>query len=352
MHRSRLSALAIFAGAAACSTRGDPGATRILSQDPTLVATLEVRQRTQQPPLPDACGAIAVAAQPAVADKPQAEKLARQAYDAELLGKPQEARTLLRRASELDGTDRSAAYHLGRTSEALGDRTGAMTAYCRFLALTPTTAESVEARQRVAKLSQSEPRKAAGNASNSAPTGRRVAATTARRVTRGQSTAERRVATRARVEQSVPGTSHARGAHRSSAVTGAADDLPAPSDGVTTSTEVDGRSDRAGPVGDVIAAPRRVPAVDQPSTASRTESRSPSRVQAAGIGAIAGAIIGAAAGRSVKSAVIGAAAGGVLGTVVGGGIRPAGRGIRPWATGAQQPAGARPARLPMGYAAR
>lgn len=306
MHRSRSSLLVIFAAVAACSTRDDSDANEILSQDSTLVASFEVK--APQLPLPDACGTNAVVAQPAAANRSRAAALTRQAYEAELVGNVEEARSLLRRASELDGTDKSAAYHLGRTSEALGDHSAAMTAYCRFLTLAPTTAESVEARQRVAALAQREIRMAAGSVSPNTPTGRRAPAATARRVTRERATVRARVASTP-VEQSGRARTSGRGTHSASAAVGGADSSPVPSDPMTPAT-------------DVVATSRRGSTVDQASTASRTASRGPSRAQGAGIGAVAGAMIGAATGRSVKSAVIGAAAGGILGTlVVGRGIR-------------------------------
>jgi hypothetical protein len=306
--------LAILPAVAACSTRHDSEAADILSQDPALSARLEMPQNARELRVPDVCGATAGAAQPTAADKRQAEKLIRQAYHAEVLGNVPVARSLLHRASELDGTDKSAAYHLGRTSEALGDRPGAMTAYCRYLALTTTPAESVEARQRVAQLSESGTRPAA-EVSHAAPTGGRARAT-AGRVPRQQRTVERRVVR-------TTGNRSAR----------------------ATSPEVDGRAARTAAGGEVVATSPRVPTVDEPSTVSRTESRGPSRAQGASIGAVAGAIIGAVTGRSVKDAVIGAAAGGILGTVVGGGSRPVGRGIRPWASATQQAAGSRSVRL-------
>jgi hypothetical protein len=286
---------AILATAAACSARNDSDA-RILSQDPTLVATLDLREKAPQSQLPDACGTVAYV-RPVTADKPQAAELARKAYDAELLGNPEAAQSLLRRASELDGTDELAAYHLGRTSEALGDRTSAVTAYCRYLSLAPTTAESVEARQRVASLSRSAVPVAAASVGISALAGRRARGRTPRRTVREQARVAGRVSS-------------------PSAVWGGADD------GVNASTEADGRTDRVTADGEVVATQPRVPVVDQPPTASRTARRGPTRAQSAGIGAVAGAIIGAATGRSAKSAVIGAAAGGVLGTVVGGALRP------------------------------
>ena len=202
MHRSRLSVLVIFAAAAACSKHDASEENAILSEDRTLVARLDVDQETHKPALPAACGTVTIPAQPAVDNQRQAEELTRQASDAEMHGDVKEARSLLRRASELDATNKTAAYHLGRTSETLGDSTAAMTAYCRYLALTPTTAEAVEAHQRVTKLSQSKVRVATGSVIDSATTVQRAPAAPARSatpvspVTRAQPTVARHVATR------------------------------------------------------------------------------------------------------------------------------------------------------------
>ena len=146
MHRSRLSVLVILAAVAACSTHDGSEGAAILSQDSTLVARLEKDRQAQQPALPGACPAITVAAQPAATSKREADELTRRAYDAEMLGNVQEAKALLTRASALDATNKSAVYHLGLTSETLGDRAAAIAAYCRYLTLAPTTAESAEAR--------------------------------------------------------------------------------------------------------------------------------------------------------------------------------------------------------------
>lgn len=314
MHRSRLSVLAIFAAMAACSTHDGSEGAAILSQDSTLVARLERDNQPQPPALPAACPAVAVAAQPVVASKRQADELTRRAYDAEMLGNVQEAKALLLRASALDATNKSAAYHLGLTSETLGDRAAAIAAYCRYLTLTPTSAESAEARQRVARLSQVETRVAAGSVSESTPPRRRTSSTAARRVTREQRTVEPRVVASASDGQTMP-ASRERGTSS-----------PTPTDPVATSSDVD-RTAEVGAAGSDGTTSGSSPSVDQPSTASRTERRGTSRTQSAIIGAAAGAIIGGATGRSVKGAVIGAAAGGIFGTAVGG-IRPLGRGIR------------------------
>ena len=300
MHRSRPFVLVILTAAAACSRRDPAEGNDILSHDRSLVARLESTRSAPRPSVPDACGAIILAATPTAANQQQAEELTRQAGVAEMHGDIQGARSLLRRASALDGTNKSAAYHLGRTSEALGDRTTAMTAYCHYLALAPTAAESVEARQRVAGLSRPTPR-AIGSVSDSSAVRSRTALAAA------QPPASRRSPVRSRTITSAA-------APRSTSSNPSAPVAESPS--VTTN-------------GDVVATTTApAPPAERPSTASRTQRRSSIGVQSAIIGAATGAIFGAATGRSVKSTVIGAAAGGVLGTVVGNATRPSGRSIR------------------------
>ena len=343
MHRSRLSMLVIFAAAAACTTRDDSKGTDGLSQDPTLVARLEAGKQPGQP-LPDACGTVAIGAQPSDSSRAQAEEFTRRAYDAEMQGNVQEARTLLRRASDLDATNKSAAYHLGLTSETLGDRAAAVTAYCRYLSLAPTTTEAAEARQRVAKLSQATTRVAAGSVSESAANGRGTPIATTPRVARAPRAAERRVvAAEPRVVASEPravANTVARGANqsrvanqspvRSEPAPAPSEPAPAPSEPVVVSREAEGTaagtSGGAAVEGEVVAASRPVPPVEQPPAPPPTVRRGPNRAQSAGIGAAVGGIIGAATGRSVKSAIIGAAAGGIFGTAVGGMTPPLARG--------------------------
>lgn len=314
MRRSRLSVLVIFAAAmAACSMHDDSEGAAILSQDSTLVAHLEKDKQPQQA-LPDACGTVTLAVQPGDAGRREADDLTRKAYDAEMLGNVQEARALLRRATGIDATNKSAAYHLGLTSETLGDRAGAITAYCRYLTLTPTTAESVEARQRVAKLSQVQTRVAAGSVGEATPAPRRVSSTSARRVTRAARTLEPRAVASAPVGRSGS-------AAESERSTGS----PSSSVPVAASPDVGSMAD-ASTAGSDGATSQPAPSPDQPATTARTARRGMSRTQRAIIGAAAGAIIGGATGRSVKGAVIGAAAGGILGTAVGS-VRPLARGV-------------------------
>ena len=345
MHRSRLSVLVIFAAAAACSKQDDSAGTDLLSQDRNLVARLEVNQETRQLPLPTACGSVRIAAQPAVENKNKSEELTRQAQDAEMHGNVQQARTLLSQAAQLDATNKSAAYHLARTSETLGDSSAALTAYCRYLALTPTTSESLEARQRVSNLSKSLSRVSAGSVTDSVPARRTASAVVTRRVTREQPVVERRVASAPR-QASTPAVSapvakakpakpvEQRDTSSPSTTGSVADQTSAPNGSATTSREVDGAT-RTTTGGDVVLADRPAQPVDEPppSTAPSASRRGSSRTQGAMIGAAGGAIIGAVTGRSVKSAIIGAAAGGVLGGVVGPSINPMGRGIVPYASG-------------------
>ena len=325
MHRSRLSVLVIVAAAAACSRHDASDESAILSEDRTLVARLDLDQESHKPALPAACGTVAIPAQPAVANQHRADDVTRQASDAEMHGDLKEARSLFRRASELDATNKSAVYHLGRTSEALGDSGAAVTAYCRYLALTPTTPEAVEAHQRVTRLAQSTTPRATGS---SATTPQAAPAVTSRAasVPHAQAASVRRVATKPTVTEPAPAPVAERRARVSSTNpdrVGQSSASREADSGVTVATDTAASTIAAG---DVEMTPSREPTVDQPAPPART-SRRPSRAQSAGIGAAAGAIIGGVTGRSVKSAVIGAAAGGILGTVVGGGFRPADHGF-------------------------
>jgi hypothetical protein len=311
LHRSPLPLLVILAAAVACSTQGssERDENELLSRDSTLVARLGSDQKSNALSLPAACGIVARAPSPSVASQRRAEDLTRQALDAEIHGNIGAARSLLRTASDLDATNTSAAYHLGRTSEELHDSTAAMRAFCRYLALRPTPAESAEASMRVARLA---PR--ATLAATLAPTppatssvqratGQRVAVT-------GRSSRSSGTVVRTRGVQT---TRAPQQAHR--VATDGTSSSPAASRSVAGAPAADA-SVHATAGGEVV--PTSPPASDgDPSpSAPSTARRGPSATQGAVIGAASGAIIGAVTGRSVKSAVIGAAAGGLLGTVV------------------------------------
>jgi hypothetical protein len=338
VHRSRLSMLVIFAAAAACTTRDDSQGTEILSQDRTLAAQLKTDQENRDQRLPNACGVVKLAAQPAAANQRQADELTRKAQDAEMHGDIKEAQSLLRRATDLDGTNKSTAYHLGRTSEALGDRDAAMTAYCRYLSLTPTSTESAEARQRVAVLSQTQTpattQTSGGNVTDSVAAPQPAPVVPARRMARERASVQPRAVASAKVERPVRSTTPTERNTTSTngAVSVAEDSAPVTQSATepvnstpTAGGNAEGVAESKTVGGDVVATTTPATSVEQPSTAPRSTSRGPNRAQNAGIGAAAGGLIGVMAGRSVKSAIIGAAAGGLLGAAMPGrGAVPAG----------------------------
>jgi hypothetical protein len=196
MFCSRLFTLCVLAGVAACATRDDAGRKKGLSRDSALIAELET-QNTHQLPLPNACGTVAPQPQATVRRMLVAKELARQAGEAEILGNLREASALLRRAFALDATDPSTAYHLGRVSEAILDSTGAVAAYCRYLALGAEAVESADVRRRVNRLSDSVASTSTARGGQSLATHRAEPAPT-RRLTRQQPLVKpRRVATSA-----------------------------------------------------------------------------------------------------------------------------------------------------------
>ena len=333
MHRSALSVLVVLAAVAACSAHDDSEAIQLLSKDPALSARLETAQDDRQLPLPDECGIVKVAKQSSAAIKSQAEELTQQASRSEILGNVMEARQLLRRATALDATNTSAAYHLGRTSEELGDNAAATVAYCRYLALSPSTAESGETRERVIKLAHSVTSVAAGNVSDSVDAVGKVRRTSTTRHSRFTPLAHRSSATpgasAAKARPVVPASS-ARRAHSVGSAQGSTNGSLPPSGPAIAAPAGDGAPEQSGDVSargaNDVSIGRPMPREDQSSAASLPASRGPSRAQSAGIGAATGAILGAVTGRSMKSAVIGAAAGGILGTMTRRGRSPIGTG--------------------------
>jgi hypothetical protein len=336
VHRSRLPLLAIVTAIAACSTHKEPDGAKALSRDSTLAARFDgsenTDQKTDKLPYPDACGAVTIPDQPSDADKAQAAGLSRQAYDAEVLGDARQASSLLRRASALDWTDKTAAYHLGRISETVGDPAAAIAAYCRYLALAPTIAEGAEVRQRVASLSrsQSQTRVAAGSVVDGSTARSQSAASTAREAHAKPVTKPSAIA---RDDDALPprAASIERGKRSVNAATDGVAGLPSQSKPTAAQPKVERSADSVVANGDGVAMPRPGSTVDQSPpmaqpTAPPTNPRTTSRVQTAGIGAVVGAVIGGVAGRSAKSAAIGAAAGGILGAVVPRGTRSTSRG--------------------------
>jgi len=89
---------------------------------------------------------------PTLADQQEAATLASSAAQATVLGDQRTARELLSRAARLDPTAEHIAYLLARTLEELGDASGAVAEYCRYLQLAPNAAGTDEVRATVERL--------------------------------------------------------------------------------------------------------------------------------------------------------------------------------------------------------
>jgi len=101
---------------------------------------------------PYQCPAGDVAAHPGAAERTQARQIAATAAQAVILGDLQRARSLLDRATELDPSSEDLAYRHARVLEELGERTAAMSEYCRALTLDPKGAAASDARDRLNAL--------------------------------------------------------------------------------------------------------------------------------------------------------------------------------------------------------
>lgn len=81
-----------------------------------------------------------------------ARALARGAREAALLGEPEQALDLLRRATERDPGSAELAYRRARAHDELGQGESAARWYCRYLALTPESQDDADVRDRLAEL--------------------------------------------------------------------------------------------------------------------------------------------------------------------------------------------------------
>jgi tetratricopeptide (TPR) repeat protein len=85
-------------------------------------------------------------------ERDEAAALRREAAQAMILGDVGRARSVLSGAAALDPTSPSIRVQLGRALEELGDREGAVDAYCEALALTPSGSERSEADEGIRRL--------------------------------------------------------------------------------------------------------------------------------------------------------------------------------------------------------
>jgi hypothetical protein len=228
----------------------------------------------------------------------RAASLTQQAHEAELLGEQANARALLERAALLDPRNRTALYHLGRSSEALHDTAAAIRAYCRYLQLNPGADDAAEARARVLALWQ-----APSAAPARALAATRPASTTPVISTRAVPLRKPRVRQAASPVAPQPRVTVHRAEH------GSTDVLPsAASNGEVTDSAVVPPM----PSPPVATAPAPTPV---PPDSPRASSGGATRGAIAG--AAVGAIAGAAMGGKLKHVLIGTAAGAVIGAVTG-----------------------------------
>jgi hypothetical protein len=115
-------------------------------------AGVPTRASSQATPLPARCASSTAKRPPVSAkDRAAAQEIAGRAQTSSIVGDNAAAMTLYQKAAQLNPTDASIAYALGREFEAAHDAR-AMGEYCRFLTLTPEAAEAADVRQRIAQM--------------------------------------------------------------------------------------------------------------------------------------------------------------------------------------------------------
>lgn len=232
----------------------------------------------------------------------RAASLTQQAHEAELLGEQANARALLERAARLDPRNRTALYHLGRSSEALHDTAAAIRAFCRYLQLNPGADDAAEARARVLALWQPP---SASPAPALAAT--RPASTTPVISTRALPVRKPRVRLAASQAAPQPQATVHRAENESTDVVHSAT-----SNGEVTDSAVVTPM----PSPPVATAPAPTPVPPEPRR-DPPRASSGSATRGAIAGAAVGAIAGAAMGGKLKHVLIGTAAGAVIGAVTG-----------------------------------
>lgn len=103
------------------------------------------------------CPAARVVAATAPEQKERARALVQQGQQAAILGDSPAALRALRDASVLDPTDADLAYQLGRAYETAKDARNAVTEYCRFLSLQPTSPDAGEVFEKIRSLAPTRP---------------------------------------------------------------------------------------------------------------------------------------------------------------------------------------------------
>ena len=99
-----------------------------------------------------ACPAIRPSPAPVRSQIDEANRLITLGGEAALEGDHQSARALFLQAAQLNQTDASLAYRLGREHEAVGDKPAAVLEYCRYLYLSPTAGDAGQIRDKLTAL--------------------------------------------------------------------------------------------------------------------------------------------------------------------------------------------------------
>lgn len=127
----------------------------LLAAQPTLLAAQELPVLHLSDPGPRPACPAGEQRREAVPDeraRNEARELARSATEAALLGDPEEARDLLRRATEKDSRSPELAYRRARAHDELEEADPAVRWYCRYLALDPSGEDASRVRDRLSAL--------------------------------------------------------------------------------------------------------------------------------------------------------------------------------------------------------
>ena len=116
-----------------------------------------VVKRTIPGEVRQSCPPFAPPLQPSADQREAAGREFAAGTESAIIGDLDAARERFQRAAELDSTNPSFAYQLGRTLEDLQDPEGAAREYCRFVALAPEATEAADVQERLNRILPMEP---------------------------------------------------------------------------------------------------------------------------------------------------------------------------------------------------
>jgi len=99
-----------------------------------------------------ACPPFTAPVSPVRAQIDEANRLTTLGSDAALEGDHKSARDLFQQAAQLNQSDASLAYRLGREHEEMGDKPAAIREYCRYLYLSPSAGDAAQIRDKLTAL--------------------------------------------------------------------------------------------------------------------------------------------------------------------------------------------------------